>query len=422
MNEAFLWYLWKYRLYNKELRTTDGEAITVAHPGDQNHDAGPDFFNARIRIGDTQWAGNVEVHVKSGDWLKHQHQHDRAFDNVILHVVLESDKIIRRPDGQVIPVVELKNNFELWRWESYQKLADSTDWIPCARLIKDVDPFLIQQWLERVLIGRLEQKTTFITDLLSENKGNWATCFYMLLARNFGFKVNAVPFELLARSLPLKVLSRHKNNLFQLEALLLGQAGLLSSTYKEDYPKSLFQEFEHLKNKHGLQPIERHLWKFGRLRPNNFPTIRLVQFAQLIHYNVPLLSSCIDQNDSHSLRQLFNITASEYWNTHYQPDKVSKYRQKSLGQSAIDNIIVNTVVPFIFIYGKKEGDEHLSAKALKWLEECPSEENVIIRGWRKMGLEVKSASQSQALIELKKTYCMEKKCLICNIGIKLLNQ
>ena len=281
---------------------------------------------------------------------------------------------------------------------------------------------LIQHWLDRVLVGRLEQKTTFITDLLAENNGNWSTCFYLLLARNFGFKVNAVPFELLARSLPLNVLSRHKNNLFQLEALLLGQAGLLSSTHKDDYPKRLFQEFEHLKNKHGLQPIERHLRKFGRLRPNNFPTIRLVQFAQLIHCNVHLLSSCFDLTDGHSLHQLLNITASKYWNTHYLPDKVSLYQEKSLGKAAIENIIVNSIVPFLFIYGKKEGDEKLSVKALKWLEECPAEENIIIKGWRKMGLEVKSASRSQALIELKKAYCLEKKCLICNIGIKLLNK
>ena len=258
MNESFLWYLWKYRLYNKELTTTDGETVIVEHPGYQNHDSGPDFFNARVRIGDTRWAGNVEIHIRSSDWYKHHHQYDRAYDNIILHVVHDSDATIRRPDGQVIPVIELKNVLESSKWLDYQKLANSPGFVPCSKQIKSIDDFTIQHWLDRVLVSRLEKKSQFINDLLIEFKGNWSQCFFILLARNFGFKVNAIPFELLARTIPVKVLSRHKENLFQLEALLLGQAGFLSEKFNDEYPRRLKKEYEYLRNKLGLQAMEKH--------------------------------------------------------------------------------------------------------------------------------------------------------------------
>ena len=422
MNEAFLWYLWKYRLFTKELVTTDGEPITVIQPGYQNTDSGPDFFNARLQIGDTLWAGNVEIHIKSGDWIRHGHQDDRAFDNVILHVVFEADRIIRRPNGQVIPVVAVKNNFELSKWTNYQQLTRSKGWIPCEKQINEIDKLIIQQWLDRLLVDRLEAKTSAINVMLSESNGDWQETFYRLLARNFGFKVNAIPFELLAKSLPMKILSRLKNNLFQLEALLLGQAGLLSPDFVDLYPKQLYAEYIYMQNKLLIQPLEGHLWKFGRLRPSNFPTIRLMQFAALIHKSEHLFSKIIKASSMEELHQLFTISASEYWNTHFQPDRPSGFQIKSLGASAIDNILINTIVPFLFSYGKSEGHPALLEKAILWMEDCCAEQNAIIRGWKKVGVVARSAAHSQALIELKNTYCLSKKCLTCGIGISLLTK
>ena len=422
MNEAFLWYLWKYRLYNKDLNTTDGETVIVEHPGYQNHDSGPDFFNARVRIGDTRWAGNVEIHIRSSDWFKHEHHYDRAYDNIILHVVHDSDVTIKRADGQVIPVVELKNGFESTKWSDYQKLANAPGWVPCAKQIANIDDFIIQQWLDRVLVSRLEKKTQFITNLLTEFKGNWSECFFILLARNFGFKVNALPFELLARSIPLKILTRHAGNLFQLEALLFGQAGFLAEKFNDDYPFQLQKEYRYLQNKLGLQPLEKHLWKFGRLRPGNFPTIRLAQFAFCIHQNAHLISRIIEASSFKEIQSLFNVSAGAYWNNHYLMDKASEHCVKTIGKASIDNIIINTIAPFLFVYGKTEMELHLTDKAFNLLEDCPSEKNIIINGWKKIGVNAKTAGRSQALIELKTAYCAEKKCLTCGIGIKLLNQ
>ena len=422
MNEAFLWYLWKYRLFNKALLTTEGETVEVEHPGYQNHDSGPDFFNARIRIGNTRWAGNVEVRVRSSDWYRHEHQYDRAYDNIILHVVLDSDAAIWRPDGQLIPVVELKNGFEPSKWSDYQNLANATGWIPCERQIGAVDEITLQQWLDRVLVIRLEKKTQYISALLTEFKGDWSACFFVLLARNFGFKVNAIPFELLAKSIPVKILSRHKDNLLQLEALLLGQAGFLYDLFNDEYPRKLQKEYHYLKNKLGLQPLEKHLWKFGRLRPGNFPTIRIAQFAKCLQLNAHLMAGIIEAKGLKEIQNMFTLSASEYWNEHYIPDKAADHQVKSLGRSSIDNIIINTVAPFLFIYGKSESKPALMEKALQLLDDCPSETNKIISGWEKIGIRSKTAGQSQSLIELKTTYCIDKKCLTCGIGIKLLNQ
>ena len=422
MNEAFLWYLWKYRLFTKALVTTDGDPITVIQPGFQNSDSGPDFFNARVQIGDTLWAGNVEIHIKSGDWIRHGHHHDRAFDNVILHVVFEEDRIIRRPNGQVIPVVTIGDNFEPSRWANYQQLARSKGWIPCEKQINEIDELSILQWLDRLLVDRLEAKTSTIMDLLTESNGDWQETFYRLLARNFGFKVNAIPFELLAKSLPLKILLRHKNNLFQLEALLLGQAGLLEPDFVDPYPRQLYHEYIYLQKKLLIKPLEGHLWKFGRLRPANFPTIRLMQFATLIHKSEHLFLNIIDASSIEELHRLLTVSAGEYWNTHFRPDQYSAFQVKSLGASAIENILINTIVPFLFMYGKSQGHPALIEKSIKWLETCKAEKNVIIRGWEKLGITAKSAAQSQSLIELKNNYCLPKNCLTCGIGIKLFNK
>lgn len=422
MNESFLWYLWKYRLYHPAITTTDGDNISVEYPGQQNADSGPDFSHARVRIGATLWAGNVEVHTRSSDWLRHGHQHDRAFDNVILHVVYENDVVISRPDGQVIPVVELKDKFDSGKWEHYRRLMKSGKPIPCSSSITTISVLEMEQWLDRTLISRLERKTIYINKLLELYKGSFEEVFYQLLAANFGFKVNAIPFELLARSLEHKVLIRHSASLLQTEALLFGQAGLLEDDFTEEYPIKLQKEYRYLKKKLHLIGLEKKLWKFSRMHPANFPTIRISQFAVLFQKRPHILSSILNCLTVVELKKLFEVKAHEYWDNHFTFGEETEASDKNLGDFAVENIIINTIVPFLFYYGKYKGDEHLCSKAIGWLEHCLAENNAIIREWGKLGVKAINASHSQSLIELKNEYCVTKNCLNCRIGLKLLQQ
>ena len=421
MNEAFLYYLWKFRLYNSDqLQTLAGETIQVIHPGQQNTDSGPDFFNAKVRIGETLWAGNVEIHVKADDWQKHGHANNHAFDNTILHVVHEGVHEIKRKDNSIIPVLQLKNKFDATRWKQYEQFISSNNWIPCANQINTVDTLTIQQTFDRMLTERMERKVKQIEILLQQTKGNWEESFYQHLARNFGFKTNAVPFELLAQSLPLTILAKQKNSLSQIEALIFGQAGLLNKQLKDDYAKQLLSEYNFLKEKFKLQPIESHLWKFARMRPPNFPTIRLAQFAQLIFHSSHLFSKVLATTNYKDLQKLFAISTSDYWKTHFVFDKVTSATEKHLGKSSIENILINTLAPFLFYYGQQKNETHQTDKALQWLEQCSPENNVTIKGWNALNIKANSAYQSQALLQLKNEYCFAKKCLTCSIGLKLL--
>ena len=421
MNESFLYYLWKFRLYNSaNLQTEDGETIEVIHPGQQNTDAGPDFFNAKIKIGKTIWAGNVEIHVKADDWQKHGHVNNRAFDNTILHVVHEGTQHIRRADNSIIPVLQLKDHIDSKRWNQYEQFISSASWIPCANQIHTVDALTIQQTIDRMLIERLERKVKQIEILLQQNKGNWEESFYHQLARNFGFKINADPFELLARSLPLSVVAKHKSNLLQIESLVFGQSGLLNENIKDDYAQNLLKEYHFLKNKFNLKSVDGHLWKFARMRPPGFPTIRLAQFSQLIYQSSHLFSKILEIRRYQDLQKLFDVSTSEYWETHFVFDKQSKTVEKKLGASSIENILINTLAPFLFYYGKEKNELHQVEKTVEWLEQCPPEENVTIGGWKELCIKANSAYQSQALLQLKNEYCNFKKCLTCSIGIKLL--
>ena len=422
MKENFLHHIWKFKLFSKELITTNGESVEVLKCGEHNKDSGPDFFNAKIKIGNTIWAGNVEIHVKSSDWNHHGHQNDKAYQNIILHVVNEADSDNFSLNRNNIPVVELKNKFNPQLWNHYENFLKSKDWIPCEKNIHDVDEFSISAWLERMLVERLERKTILIEDLLKRNKNHWEETFYQLLARNFGFKLNSVPFELLAKSVPLKYLAKHKNNLLQLEAMLFGNAGLLEQKFTDDYPKNLRREYDFLKNKFSLFPLESHLWKFAKTRPVNFPTIRIAQFAALVHNSSHLLSRIIEARKTNDLFKLFDVNPSSYWETHYRFDNQSKKVQKNLGKTSVENIIINAIVPFLFYYGKEKNDDVLKNRALQFLEQTPSENNLIIRKWKELDIKSDSAFRSQALLQLKNEYCSQKKCLTCGIGIKLLNK
>ncbi len=420
--EEFLHYIWENRLFEKVgMKTTAGEAISVIQQGKRNSDAGPDFFNARVKIGDTEWAGNVEIHVLASDWQKHRHQNDRAYDNVVLHVVENCDTEIARSNGETIPTLELK--YPAYLRKNYQKLLDARTWIACEESFHRIDPIVLQLGFNRLMIERLENKTDEIVARLTHNNNDWNETFYQLLARSFGFKVNNVPFELLARSLPINILGKHRNDLFQLEALMFGNSGLLNDQLLgDDYYLKLREEYSFLYKKYGLKGIESHLWKFLRLRPVNFPTVRISQLAALIQGSETLFSKILEIDQIESLKELFRVQASEYWNTHYHFNKASKSKvPKELGDASAQILIINVVVPFLFVYGEKQNKQHLKNRALDFLEQLPAEQNSIVAKWEKLGVKARSAFESQALLQLKNRYCEAKKCLNCPVGTKLVS-
>ena len=421
--EDFIHYIWKFRLFDREnLQTTAGESIEVFSAGLQNSDSGPDFHNARLRIGDTTWAGNVEIHINSSDWHKHKHTNDNAYKNVILHVVYRDDEPIILPDGRALPTLELKDRISPDLYNRYHQMVfGNQQFIPCEGSIRRVDDMTLRNWLTRVLVERLEKRSATVTAALDKNKGDWEETFYQFLAAQFGFKTNALPFELLAKSLPQLTLAKHKNNPLQIEALIFGQAGFLDDDFQDEYPQKLKEEYGFLRKKYDLKPIEKHLWKFMRMRPQNFPTIRLAQFAALIARSNHLFSKVLDIKDVTQLRELFTrMEVNPYWDMHYRFDAESKPSSKSLGQSSIDILLLNTFVLFLFCYGKHNQQEYFINRSLKLLEKIPAEQNNIVTNFDSIGIGVNTAFDSQALLELKNSYCSYKKCLQCGVGNKIL--
>lgn len=419
MEEKILYFIWKYKLYKqKKLQTHQGLALEIMSPGIQNFDSGPDFTNAKIKIGDTLWAGNVEIHVRASDWYAHKHQNDKAYNNVILHVVFDNDKEVFNQKNEKIPALELKPNQELWK--KYSELVKNNKVLSCSEDLNLLENFKLKLWLNNILFERLNEKTELIKQKLARNKNHWEETFYQIIARNFGFKLNAEPFERLAAGLPLKYLAKHHDNLYQIEALLFGQAGFLNDDIDNDYYKKLQTEYLHLANKFSLKPIEQHNWKFLRTRPGNFPTIRIAQFAQLIHQSVSLFSKIIDTEKIVHARTLFDIKASSFWKNHYTFAKSSSNSEKALGESSIDNILINTVIPFLFLYGEAKGNQQLKDKAITWLEEIKPEKNKITKIWTEAGVKIPNAFFSQAVIQQTNNYCKKGKCLDCGIGEEIL--
>ncbi len=421
MTEEFLHYIWKYSLYNKDDLIADtGEKIEILKPGEHNTNAGPDFLNVCVRIGNTTWAGNAEIHINSSDWNKHNHKNNKAYNNVILHVVLKNDITIKRTNGEIIPTIEL--SFERSLYDNYSKLISNELWIPCQDELHKIDKFFIDYWLNVLLADRLELKAGSIADTLKATRNDWEEAFYIHLAKSYGFKLNSLPFEMLAKSLPLKYLSRHKNSHFQIEALLFGQAGFLCDNILFDnYYEKLKKEYTFLRRKFQLTPIDKHIWKFLRLRPGNFPTVRLAQFAALIYNSHALFSKIIDCKTVEQLKKCFCIQPSEYWNKHFLFGRESKKQVKKFGDTAFNIIFINTIVPFLFIYGKVNNNDGLKEKAIDLLTKIPAENNNIIRKWKETGINAKNAFYSQALIQLKNEYCNKKFCLNCQIGNKIIS-
>lgn len=417
MKEDFLYYLWRTKRFDlSDLKTTTDEAVTILQTGELNRDSGPDFLNARIQIGETLWAGNVEMHIKSSDWTLHRHHDDPAYDNVVLHVVIEEDQPVIRKNGERIPCLEMQKRIPPKLAANYRKLLQNSYWIPCQQQIGNIPEITRNLWLDRLLIDRLESKTAEIEQSLQHNRQDWEETFYQFVAKNFGIKINAEPFERLAKSLPQRILNKHKTNLFQLEALLFGQAGMLENEFADDYPTKLKKEYLFLKQKYDLKPINLESWKLMRLRPANFPAIRIAQFATLIHQSVHLFSKMLAAKNVKEIENMFEIKISNYWLTHYLFDKPSKRKKKSFGRAAVHLLIVNTIVPFLFLYGKLKGEDPYTEKSLQLLEELKPENNNIIDKWKTLGFNPGSAYQTQALLELKNSYCKHKKCMNCAIG------
>ncbi len=420
VNEQFIQSLWQYQKIDlSAFKTLQGEKIKIIEPGLLNKDAGPDFFNARLKIGGTTWAGNVEMHIKSSDWNAHGHQENPAYNNVILHLVLEHDQAVFTADQREIPTALIRYDEKIL--ENYTRVVNNKHEIPCGDPKQGLDDFSLFHWLTKLAIERLENKSSDIMQRLGQNKGNWEETFYQLLARNFGLKTNAEPFERLARSLPLKYLAKHKGNLLQIEAMLFGQAGFLHADQARDaYHQSLEREYQFLRHKFSLSPLPGHVWKFLRLRPVNFPTIRIAQFASLVHKSSALSSKILEAKKPGELVKLFSVAASSYWDKHYTFGKTTVKRKKNLGKPTVHNILINTVAPYLFTYGNYKSIQQFKDKGLQLLEELPPEKNHIIQLWNEYGIKAENSLQSQALIQLKNTYCQHKKCLDCHIGHRVI--
>ena len=423
--ETLLHYIWKYRLYNPETLTTlTGNSVFIIDPGTHNTNAGPDFFNAKIRIDNETWAGNIEIHSYASDWVKHGHHTDKAYDSVILHVVEHPNANIQAENGRFIPQLvlsipeKIKGNYEF--------LLSRNTLIPCLTQISEIPKLYLTDWINALSIERLERKTDNLYKLLRDYKDNWGEVFYITLSRNFGFGINNEAFERLARSLPLKHILKHKDSSLQVEALFFGQAGLLNDDddgkIQDDYYCSLKKEYDFLHKKFNLKPLEGHIFKSLRIRPNNFPHIKIAQLASLIRTQDTLFSQMLELDNIPALRNLFISELNQYWETHYLFGKISSKKKKIIGLSAQNGILINTAIPVLFAYGKSKNQPQIQEKAIQFLEQIKPENNYIVNEFVKFGITPCHAGDSQALLQLQKEYCEKKKCIFCRIGHKLLSK
>ena len=421
MNEQFLQYIWKYRLLNPDLCTAGGERLAVLHPGIQNSDGGPDFFNARIRINETVWAGNVELHTRSSDWIRHRHQFDPAYDNVILHVVYENDQVIRQKRKEMMPTLEVKNKFPSSIEERYAEIMQNHLWIPCFKLLNANAANVLRLWAPALVTERLDAKSSFIFRLLDEY-ADWDEVLYILLSSGFGFRINSMPFELLARSIPLKIVRKNADSLFKLEALFYGQSGLLGVFPRDKYRRSLQTEYRHQQSKYGLKTLKSGLWKRLRLHPQNFPDIRISQLVQCLFRCKAEPGVLLNITDTGKMVEFFQLHASQYWNTHYRFGKSGRNKEKKMGLSSARLLLINILAPFLFAYGSARDVSPLRMRALELLESIEGEDNHETRMWLSLGIKAENALESQALIQLKRNYCDHKRCLECRLGLKLLDK
>lgn len=417
MMEKLYHYLWKTKLRGSSLKDVDGIDIEVIDPGIQNNDSGPDFFNSKLRIDGIEWVGNVEIHVKASDWYRHSHSSDPAYDNVILHVVAVSDKRVLREDGSPIPQVELTMPEKFF--STYAALSDQANFIKCGNMLQEVPSLNKTDWIESLAVERLQQKAKRVLDIHNSTSGDWEQTCFILLARSLGFGLNGEPFETLGKSVPLKILHHHSDNLFQLEAILFGQAAMLDSSLHifDEYYQGLAREYYFLARKYSLKPMRNGLWKYARTRPQNFPHRRIAFLAQSALGGFSLFARLLETGkDVEKMTEVFNMTAEGFWRNHYSFDTDACNAPGELSRSSRVLLVINLAVPLLYAFASSTGDLELAEKALSIMSDLPAENNVIIRQWKFLGLEAKDASQSQALLHLRKEYCDSNKCIYCRFG------
>ena len=429
--EELLHYTWKHRLLPlHELVTTDGRSVEIIDPGLQNRNAGPDFFNAKVKLGGTLWVGNVEIHLKASDWYLHGHDHDPHYDNVVLHVCETVDTEARNTRGDVLPQLQL--DIPSYVRSHYEELLHADQFPPCYQVIPHLQPLVVHAWMAALGTERLERKTTDIGRRAERLGGSWEDAYFVTLARNYGFGINSEAFEQWAMNVPLSVVGHHRDDLFQVEALFMGQAGLLgeealpqhcrAEALAEGYFTRLRNEYLYLAHKFSLQPMDHSQWRFMRLRPQNFPHIRLSQLATLYHEQRTGLSQLLECRTLEQLRTLYGTHVTPYWETHYVFGSTSQRNTKHLSRGSLDLLLINTAIPMLFAMGHHKLKDELCDRAFDLMEKLPPERNQMIRMWQQCGLDVQSAADSQALIQLKREYCDHKDCLRCRFGYEYLKR
>ncbi len=423
MKEDFIAHLWKHRLLNaRPLRTISGETLEVISPGCENSNAGPDFLAAMIRIDGTLWAGNVEIHVRSSQWFQHNHHNDKAYANIILHVVYLYDKAVCDKNGKAYQHLEVKDCFDPALMGNYALLLKSRQWIACEKLINLHDPFILRHWLYRLVIMRLERKSQEVYHYLNYFEQHQEKTLLFLLSRSLGGKANASAFGLLLQRIPYRVIIKNHDHLFALEALLFGQAGMLQGDPREEYPRQLQKEHLYLTKKYSLSPpLNYEIWKYSRMRPSNFPDLRIAQLAMIIHKcKAQLYRHVVNACKPGDIKPLLMRSASGYWSNHYRLNKEAVHQKKTIGQHAVNTVIINVVVPMLFVHAKESRGLRTTDAAICFLEQLPPENNNIVRRWMQIIQSVDNASITQGLLELRKYYCLSKKCLKCMVGHQVL--
>ena len=429
--EQLLQYVWKHKILPLEcLETTDGKALEIIDPGLHNRNAGPDFFNAKLRIGNTMWVGNVEIHEHSKDWFRHGHDSDPAYDNVVLHVVEDVDCDVTNSRGEFIPQIKLCVPVTVTL--NYKELLNADAYPPCYRIVPELSQLTVHSWMAALQTERLERKTLDIARRAERADGSWEDAYFITLARNYGFGINGDAFEQWAYNVPLNQVAHHRDDIFQIEAIFLGQAGLLDidaipAKYQKEamndgYFNRLKNEYKYLAHKFSLTPMNRTMWKFLRLRPQNFPHIRISQLATLYHERKTSLSQLVECMNVDEMRRMLSTHVTEYWATHYTFGAESASNSKSMSPFSINLLMINTAIPMLFAYGRHTCDVTLCDRAFDMLEQLKAEDNHIIRMWKECGLKVATAGDSQALIQLKNEYCDRKDCLRCRFGYEYLKR
>ena len=421
ITEDLVKFLWKYRLFTSvSLTTVSGKSVEIISPGEANFDSGPDFFNAKIKLDGVVWAGNVEIHTDSADWARHGHSSDKAYNNVILHVVTEYSGACYTHDCRELEtlVVEVDEYLKQRFWQ----LQYSDSKIPCTPYINSVNILVVKSWLDSLATERLEARINAVNLSVEQLHGDWEEVLYRYIARSFGTSLNALPFEMLAKAAPLSMIRRHCSSLIQVEALLFGQAGLLAAEKGDSYFEQIKKEYSYLSHKLGLKPMDAALWKFARTRPPNFPTVRIAQLAALACFEFPLLARLSDLTSVKQLSKIITTPPSSYWRMHYTFGHPSEKQKVGLGKGIVQAVILNAFIPVLYAFSKSVGNSSIQQLCLNALEMLDTESNAVVRQWEVLGIKAENALDSQALLQLYKGYCLPKKCLYCRIGATVLSK